>query len=34
MLDELLKYVFIPRKLEEGYRAHLEHIKIKPDTTP
>lgn len=34
MLDELLKYVFIPGKLIEAYRVHLESIKIKPDTRP
>lgn len=34
MLDELLKYVFIPDKLAEGYRAHLADIRANPNTRP
>ncbi|WP_394789138.1 HEPN domain-containing protein [Rhodoferax sp.] len=34
MLDELLKYVFIPGRLVDGYRAHLVHIKANPEARP
>jgi hypothetical protein len=34
MLDELLKYVFIPGKLVEGYRAHLASIRANPNARP
>lgn len=34
MLDELLKYVFIPRHLVDGYRAHLANIKANPKVRP
>lgn len=34
MLDELLKYVFIPGRLVDGYRAHLAHIKANPNARP
>jgi HEPN domain-containing protein len=34
MLDELLKYVFIPDKLAKVYRAHLANIKANPDARP
>jgi HEPN domain-containing protein len=34
MLDELLKYVFIPGKLVDGYRAHLARIKANPKERP
>lgn len=34
MLDELLKYVFIPNKLVEGYRDHLSQIKTGAKTRP
>lgn len=34
MLDELLKYVFVPDKLAEDYRAHLANIKANPDARP
>ena len=30
MLDELLKYVFIPDKLVAGYRAQLADVKANP----
>lgn len=29
MLDELLKYVYIPKGLVKGYRRHLENIRAK-----
>lgn len=34
MLDELLKYVFIPGRLVDGYREHLAHIKANPEARP
>ena len=34
MLDELLKYVFIPDKVVAGYRAHLANIKANPNSRP
>ncbi len=34
MLDELLKYVFIPRDLVQGYRNHLAQIKANPSKRP
>jgi HEPN domain-containing protein len=34
MLDELVKYVFIPPKLAKAYRAHLESIKADPRSRP
>jgi len=34
MLDELLKYVFIPDRLADGYRAHLANIKANPSSRP
>ena len=34
MLDELLKYVFIPGNLVKGYRAHLAEIKADPSKRP
>ena len=34
MLDELLKYVFIPDKLAQRYRAHLANIKANPTARP
>lgn len=34
MLDELLKYVFIPDRLVDGYRAHLANIKANPSSRP
>lgn len=34
MLDELLKYVFIPDKLAQGYRAHLANIRANPNARP
>lgn len=34
MLDELLKYVFIPRKLVAGYREHLSQIKAGAKDRP
>ncbi len=34
MLDELLKYVFLPKKLIVGYRAHLASIKANPKARP
>jgi len=34
MLDELLKFVFIPRRLAGGYRAHLASIKADPSRRP
>jgi len=33
MLEELLKYVFIPDKLAAAYRAHLAEIQANPDIT-
>ena len=30
MLDELVKYVFIPNKLAKAYRAHLKSINANP----
>ena len=34
MLDELLKFLFIPPKLEKGYRDHLASIQANPDSRP
>lgn len=34
MLDELIKYVFIPGKLQEGYRKHLKAILAAPSKRP
>lgn len=34
MLEELLKYVFIPGKLVSAYRAHLAKIKADPSKKP
>ncbi|WP_052481151.1 HEPN domain-containing protein [Gilvimarinus agarilyticus] len=34
MLDELLKYVFIPKKLVAGYRRHLSEIKAGAKARP
>ncbi len=34
MLDELLKYVFIPKDLVRGYRDHLVRIKANPQNRP
>lgn len=34
MLEELLKYVFIPDKLAAAYRAHLTEIQANPDKRP
>lgn len=34
MLDELLKYVFIPKKLVAGYREHLSQIKTGAKARP
>ena len=34
MLDELLKFAFIPRKLEEAYRNHLASIEANPQSRP
>jgi HEPN domain-containing protein len=34
MLEELLKYVFIPKKLVAGYRAHLSQIKAGDKARP
>ena len=34
MLDELLKYVFIPKKLVAGYREHLSEIKTGSKARP
>ena len=34
MLDELLKYVFIPGKLVEAYRADLKDLKANPKGRP
>ena len=34
MLDELLKYVFIPKKLVAGYRQHLAEIKAGAKAKP
>lgn len=34
MLDELLKYVFIPKKLVAGYRQHLQEIKAGVKARP
>lgn len=34
MLDELLKYVFIPKKLVASYREHLSQIKTGSKTRP
>jgi HEPN domain-containing protein len=34
ILEELNKYVFIPRKLQDGYRAHLDEIIANPDKRP
>jgi HEPN domain-containing protein len=34
MLDELLKYVFIPKGLERGYRQHLEAVLADPSKRP
>jgi hypothetical protein len=34
MLDELLKYVFIPKKLVAGYRQHLLEIKTGAKARP
>jgi len=34
MLDELLKYVFIPKKLAAAYRKHLAGIQADPTTRP
>lgn len=34
MLEELLKYVFIPKKLVAGYRQHLLEIKTGAKTRP
>lgn len=34
MLDELLKYVFIPKKLAAGYRQHLLEIKTGAKARP
>ena len=34
MLDELVKYVFIPQKLVAGYRQHLVEIKSGAKTRP
>lgn len=34
MLDELLKYVFIPKKLVAGYRQHLSKIKSVAKARP
>lgn len=34
MLDELLKYVFIPKKLIGGYREHLSQIKAGKKSRP
>lgn len=31
MLDELLKYVSLPSKLEQAYREHLAAIKADPN---
>jgi hypothetical protein len=34
LLDELLRYVYVPDKLAKGYRAHLANIKANPDARP
>lgn len=34
MLDELLRYVFIPKKLVAGYREHLSQIKTESKARP
>lgn len=34
MLDELLKFSFIPGKLVEGYRHHLANIQANPTSRP
>ena len=34
MLDEIVKYVFIPGKLASGYRDHLARIKADPKSRP
>ena len=34
MLDELIKYVFIPRKLVDGYRTHLAAIQAGTKPRP
>lgn len=34
MLDELVKYVFIPKKLVAGYRKHLDEIKAGTKAKP
>lgn len=34
MLDELLKYVSLPGKLEQAYREHLAAIKADPSKRP
>jgi len=34
MLDELLNFVFIPKKLAAGYRAHLQNITKNPNMRP
>lgn len=34
MLDELLKFVFIPKKLASAYRAHLASIAADPSRRP
>jgi HEPN domain-containing protein len=34
MLDELLKFIFVPGKLEQGYREHLAEISADPSKRP
>jgi len=34
MLDPLMKYVFVPDKLAEAYRAHLASINVDPGARP
>lgn len=34
MLEELLKFVFIPDRLADSYRAHLASIKARPNSRP
>jgi hypothetical protein len=34
MLDELLKYVFIPQKLVDGYQTHLAEIQAGKKPRP
>lgn len=34
MLDEILKFVFIPKKIADGYREHLAKVKANPLERP